>query len=122
MSTHIHSEEPQKSPFQKEELLTRCGNKMELVKKLVSIVVEDIPRQIEKLDLAQKEGNTEELFKVAHKIKGTSLNMGFPHLKEIAEKLEKTGRASQILTPEMQEMVLEVKKEWNLVQPMLTTL
>jgi HPt (histidine-containing phosphotransfer) domain-containing protein len=111
--------EPLKQSFEKEALLSRCGNKNELVKKLLNIVLDDIPKQIEKLDQAMKEGNTEELYKVAHKIKGTSLNLGFPILKDIAEKLEKTGRVSTNPTADLQLLLDQLKKEWELLHPLL---
>ena len=121
MNTYAPSNygEPLKQSFEKEALLSRCGNKNELVKKLLNIVLDDIPKQIEKLDQAMKEGNTEELYKVAHKIKGTSLNLGFPILKDIAEKLEKTGRVSPNINLDIQMLLVQLKKEWELLLPLL---
>ncbi len=111
--------ESHKPSFEKEALLSRCGNKNELVKKLISIVLDDIPKQIEKLDQALKENNTVELYQVAHKIKGTSLNLGFPLLKDAAEKLEKTSRISTNITEDIQKLLLQLKKEWEELLPQL---
>jgi HPt (histidine-containing phosphotransfer) domain-containing protein len=105
--------------FEKDALLLRCGNKIELVKKLIGIVLVDIPAQIEKLDHAKKQQNTEEIYKVAHKIKGTSLNLGFPILKDIAEKLEKTGRNSKNINKDIQKLLLQLKTEWEVLLPLL---
>lgn len=105
--------------FEKEALLSRCGNKNELVKKLINIVLEDIPNQIEKLERALHENNTVEINQVAHKIKGTSLNLGFPKLKNAAENLEKTSRISTSITETIEKLVVQLKIEWDILLPLL---
>ncbi len=107
--------------FNSEQLLIRCGNKRELVLKLVELVLLDIPRQMENLDLAVNQGDIEGMWKIAHKIKGTSLNLELPVLKEIAASIEKTGRSAQALTPELNSLVNDLKKEWNIIQPLLSS-
>jgi HPt (histidine-containing phosphotransfer) domain-containing protein len=110
---------PISQSFEKEALLSRCGNKNELVKKLINIVLEDIPKQIEKLDRALHEHNTVEIYQVAHKIKGTSLNLCFPMLKDAAEKLEKTSRISTSITETIEKLVVQLKNEWDILLPLL---
>jgi HPt (histidine-containing phosphotransfer) domain-containing protein len=107
--------------FNSEQLLIRCGNKRELVLKLINIVLLDIPKQLENLDLAVNQGNIEGMWKIAHKIKGTSLNVEFPVLKEIAASIEKIGKSAQAITPELNSLIEDLKKEWDVIQPLLSS-
>ncbi|MFM7709792.1 MAG: ATP-binding protein [Ferruginibacter sp.] len=105
--------------FEPTSLMERCGNKKELVTKLIAIVLDDIPKQLNKLSTALDQNQLDDLWKTAHKIKGTALNLHLPALKEIAATLEQKGRSSDSISPDMKQLVLDLHAEWTIVQPLL---
>jgi signal transduction histidine kinase/DNA-binding response OmpR family regulator len=105
--------------FEQASLLERCGNKKELVAKLIAIVLDDLPKQLTKLTTALDQNQLEDLWKTAHKIKGTALNLNLPALKEIAASLEQKGRNSDAISSEMKQLVDAIYAEWIIVEPLL---
>jgi len=105
--------------FDRALLLERCGNKKELVSKLIAIVLDDLPKQLDKISGAIAQNQLEDLWKTAHKIKGTGLNLNLPALKDIAATLEQTGRNSDSITEDMKQMVDALYTEWKIVEPLL---
>lgn len=61
----------------------------EIIAELLELYLRDTSERIEALKVALRDGNcTEEVFRIAHKIKGGSGSLGFRRMERIAEALE----------------------------------
>jgi HPt (histidine-containing phosphotransfer) domain-containing protein len=107
--------------FESDALMARCGQKKELVLKLIDIVRHDIPIQLEKIDHGLNSSNLEAIIQAAHKIKGSSLNLGLPLLKEAAATLEQAGKSEQSINSSTYTLAEELKFQWQTVEPILAS-
>ncbi len=88
--------EPAGGDFDRADLLARLGNDEQLFTEIVALFLEDAPRQIEAIGLAVDAGNSEDVWKNAHSLKGASANMGAENLRQAASELENAGRAGNL--------------------------
>lgn len=63
---------------------------------LVSVFVSDGKTQIENLKLAMDSSNSEEIRRIAHTLKGSSLNFGAHKLSELCKFLEHKAAANEL--------------------------
>jgi len=94
--------------FDKQALLERTMNDEKLVRKLISIFLKDLPKQMTALKENVKKGDFENIKWYAHYIKGSSANMGAMALSTVAADMEKAAKDSlsdeiNILMPELEE-------------------
>ena len=85
--------------FDYEELRNRLMEDDDLVKEVVTSYLGDLPQQIDELESCIAAGNAENILDQAHKIKGSSSNVGGIALSNVAhdmEQLAKSGQLSQI--------------------------
>ncbi len=101
--------------------MARCGQKKELVLKLIGIVRQDIPVQLKKIEDGLNNANLDDITMAAHKIKGTSLNLGLPLLKEAAANLEITNKSTRAINSTTINLVEELKIQWKAVEPILAS-
>jgi len=59
---------------------------------LINIFLQDLPVQIEQLQGAIAQGNADDLYRVAHKLKSGCGSIGAPRLTELVRRLEQAGR------------------------------
>lgn len=59
-----------------------------IVAELISLYLEDAPRQVESIKAAVMEGNAERLALAAHTLKGSSAQLGAEELSELCSELE----------------------------------
>ena len=105
--------------FESEALMARCGQKRDLVLKLIELVRQDVPVQLQKIELGLENKDFTDVVMASHKIKGTSLNLCLPKLKEAAENMENMSRSAQNITPILLEQYKKIKEEWDWVDPQL---
>ena len=79
--------------FDKAALSERLMGDEGLIEEIVSVFLEDIPRQIETLKGHVAGGDAEGVRRQAHSIKGAAANVGGEALRGLAFELEKTSRA-----------------------------
>lgn len=94
--------------FNQEEVLQRLGNDQELLKELLSFSLEDIPEYLANIDAAIDAGDTDQIRKAAHKMKGFARNMAFTRLAELALAMEQGAAAS---ANEQKELFEGLKEE-----------
>ncbi len=75
--------------FDKEALLSKIGNNMELFDNLMQLAIIEYPKYFEKVESALLENNADQIKTIAHTLKGSALNMEFIRLGEIAKELER---------------------------------
>ncbi len=76
-------------------------------------------QELEQLEQALRDADVDTIADIAHRIKGTSLTMSAPGLKDCAQHLETAletdGPAG------VEESVAAIKGEWNRVSNLITT-
>jgi two-component system sensor histidine kinase/response regulator len=88
-----------KEVFDKKSLLSRLGGDEQIFKEIVEAFLEDAPLQMEKLKRALEEGNSGEMERQAHLLKGAAMNMGGKEMQTVAWKMEvaaKDGDLSRV--------------------------
>ena len=60
---------------------------------VLRLFLEEVPRRVEKLKAAWRDGNAVELQRAAHSLKGSSGNIGARHLHDICRQLDERGKA-----------------------------
>jgi len=114
--------------FDREGLMKRIGGNEDLAHKLIEAFFAEMPLEIEQLRSAILAGNRSEARRLAHKIGGAAVNMGFENISSVARELEqlsKTETAETIdalarKTSELDEQFqLAHKTMLNLKQPIL---
>jgi two-component system, sensor histidine kinase and response regulator len=98
------------SPIDLERIQDATGGDMEFMKELVDIFIEDAQLRIREIRQALDASNFDDLGKTAHKLKGSSANLGAVGVSSMAKTLEELGkqqeldRASQVLEGLVAEM------------------
>ncbi len=103
------NELPEPSLFQEEEVLNRFEGNRRMVRYIVSIFLDNIPPELEKLDQAISQENAKDLAIYAHGIKGMAKNISSPPLETMAWKLEAAGKQGDFekarqLFPQLKEI------------------
>lgn len=75
--------------FEKDALLAKIGNNMELFENLMQLAKIEYPKYFENIEGALIESNYKQIRSIAHTLKGSALNMEFIRLGELAKELER---------------------------------
>jgi HPt (histidine-containing phosphotransfer) domain-containing protein len=70
----------------------RVSNHRPLAESLVGLFLTEAPKHIDAIDNGIGSGDCNEVFQVAHKLKGASANLSAMRLKQVALLLEQAGR------------------------------
>ena len=65
----------------------------DVLAEVLRLFLDDVPRRVERLKAAWREGNAVELQRAAHSLKGSSGNIGAHHMSDICAQLDERGRA-----------------------------
>ena len=84
--------------FDREDFVERLMGNEDLAQRIIRGFVEDMPRQIALLAQAVNNLDAQAVRLVAHSIKGAADNVGGLEMREIAWKLELTGRTGDLTT------------------------
>ena len=95
-------------------LTTRLMGDDDLVKNVIQIFLEDMPVQIASLKGFVENGQTREAGAQGHKIKGAAKSIGSAEFEEIANAVEKAGKADEIgllreLMPKLEAIFIRMK-------------
>ena len=92
----------------------------DLVGKLVSLYLTEASGIIASIGSAIDEKNTQDVFRLAHKLKSSSANVGALHLSSQLKELEALGRQNEI--EETVDLFAAIEKEFKAVRKSLETL
>lgn len=82
---------------------------------LVELFIKTADDDIQKIKTAWAHGNAEKVAEAAHSLKGSSGNLGFLNISEVARDAEKRGKENDInklerLTDSLEQMLSEIKE------------
>ncbi|MFP4458263.1 MAG: PAS domain S-box protein [Candidatus Zixiibacteriota bacterium] len=84
--------------------------KKTIEKKIINLYLEDIPKQLKRLDKFHSQKDFDSLSRQGHKIKGSSANIGANKMSKIAEEIERKAAQHDITKPELTALVDDIKK------------
>ncbi|MBI1247015.1 hypothetical protein GC197_04125 [bacterium] len=91
-----------------ESLKSRCIGRLDLVQKALSRFQEHLVGDLEALEIAAESRNCEEIARIAHRIKGTSLTVSADRLAEFAMDLEQKAEKHE---DAMDDSLSEIREE-----------
>lgn len=91
------------------------GGDHEFMRELVDLFLEDATDRIRELEAAVSAKDTEQLGKCAHKLKGSSANVGADHMSQLAKTLEDTARRAEL--EGARELIERLHQQLNEVGP-----
>ena len=82
-------------------LLDRLGGDADLARQVIAVFLEDYPVQLELIHEALVRRDGPEVERLAHRLKGSSANLGLVELQKIATRLEEASRARDFALAEL---------------------
>ncbi len=110
------------SPIDYERIEDATGGDREFLEELVDIFLTDAEQRVEELKAAFSSGETDAVSRTAHKLKGSSANMGAVHLTNIARDMENLGKAESLHSAQelLEPLQAELIRVRRTLQNMLT--
>ena len=94
-----------------EELLARCVGRLDLVQRVLEAYVtqmeEDIPQLLSELEA----GNSSDVARIAHRIKGASANVAVDNLRSDAEEIERL--VNEVQLQQASSRAIQLKQDWS---------
>lgn len=109
---------PSLDPVKIETIVSYDSSK-QLLEELIGIFDTEM---VDKINLIKQEfthGNIEEMGKLAHRIRSTSLNLGATRLAEIFKRIEYLSAEHQLPPSEIQFLIQSAEKEYHFVSAKL---
>ncbi len=82
-------------PTALQNLATMMGDQ-QLVTELISLYMQDVPRQLDAMRQALEQDDTEQLIRTAHSLKSSSAQLGARHLSRLCKDIEAKGRDNNL--------------------------
>jgi two-component system sensor histidine kinase/response regulator len=89
---------PDDKIFDEQGLLERTMGSLELMRTVVRSFVDDLPKQIDAMGNMIEQGDTKEVERRAHAIRGAAATVGANALRDLAWELERKARAGDLTT------------------------
>ena len=102
--------------FSKSYLMDMIDHNEEFYESLIKIAHESFNQSLAELEYLKDVENIEKLQKLAHKVKGTALNLGANHLAEVSSKVEKSNPEN---SKEQEKLIKKLRVE---IEKLLTLL
>jgi len=104
--------------WQEAVFLKRIRNNIGLAEKLIALFLEDAPELVKQIVNAIEQGELEEIHAHAHKLKGSTKNLGGDKLAEVAEFIEQSARTNELdnLGYYKEQLIIEYKSFINAIQ------
>ena len=104
--------------FDKEALKARLCDDEELISEVVEVYLEDTPHQIETLRNAHRDGDTDQIVRQGHAIKGSSSNVSALEMRRIAFEIEKAGKDGAL--EKVSELLVLLEENFQELQNLLS--
>lgn len=99
--------------FDRSAFLEKLLGNRELFEELVGYACQQVPDELANIKAACETGNAEKARNIAHKLKGTALNMCFGPFAELAIKFEEKCCADETAARSLFD---GMEKEWGLIK------
>jgi signal transduction histidine kinase/CheY-like chemotaxis protein/HPt (histidine-containing phosphotransfer) domain-containing protein len=96
---------------------SQTGGEPDIVSELASLFLRDTPRRLEDVLCALSAGDAEEVARLAHTVKGSSLNIGARRMASLCTRLEAQGRGRRF--EEAGDTAAELRREFTRVSALL---
>jgi PAS domain S-box-containing protein len=96
-------------PVSGHELLERVGGDREFLSELVSLFREDSPKQLDRIKTAVKNGDSSEVLRGAHSLRGTLANLAARPAADFAAEIEHAGKSDDVLRARVALQNLELE-------------
>lgn len=107
-----------------EKLNEMADGDQEFVNSVISVFLEEVPQDLEGLELAIEKGDHENVYKLAHKIKPNVDLLGMEQTRATALEIETLGKSEEhfseieekfpLLKKDVLQVIAELKKDFNL--------
>ena len=94
------------------------GGDNEMMLEMLNLFIEDIPSQVDKINIAVEEKNMKSLGTEAHKLKPTLQYVGLNEMYELIKKLEVIGKSGKY-SKEVEVLTRQLKNKMNTGMPLL---
>ena len=98
-------------PLCLDELVQRCLGRIELVERVLAKFQQRFGVELELLERELRADNVDEVARVAHRLKGTSANVGAPGLLAVAADIEEQARGRQVA--QIPASLEQLRREWD---------
>lgn len=102
--------------FDREKLLTKIGNE-NVLENILEMSKTEYPKYITEVENAIITDNAEQIKHMAHKLKGSALNLEFVRIGELSLQIENNITNKQIL----KKLLQELKAEWEVVSNLINS-
>ncbi len=92
-------------------LCDRCLGNIDLVQRVLKKFEQRLPQELAELERALSLGDTEQVARVAHRIKGSSANVSAEGLERAAEEVEGSSRAGCVA--DIPQHIDRLQSEWQ---------
>lgn len=96
----------------------------DFIKSVISVFLEEVPQDLESLEQALEEGNYQQVYQLAHKIKPNVDLLGMEQTRAAALEIETLGKSDAnmaeiknifpVLKTDIAQVVSELRKDFNL--------
>ena len=106
--------------FDIDELVDRCMGNLELAERLLAMFQDRFETDLTELEKVFETGESGEIARVAHRIKGASASVSAQRLQELAARIEQLGRSGQsaAILPYLEQL----RREWTRCRDCATSL
>ena len=115
MNQELTSTDP--SVLAVDELLERCMGNIEFAERVLSKFLDRFDEDLDELERGVESENSEEIARVAHRLKGASANVGAPGLRDRAAAVESLARAQpgcgSKSSCEIRSGLKQLRNEWS---------
>jgi HPt (histidine-containing phosphotransfer) domain-containing protein len=82
--------------FDRELALHHAGDEAELLRAVVQMFLDQASERLDALEAALREGDTHELERAAHSLKGTAATLALGRVRALSDELERMGAAGEM--------------------------
>ena len=82
--------------FDYDMALENMGGDPSFLVELAQVFIKESPERMALLKTAVQQKNSEQIYMIAHKLKGESANFGRPRIEEMAHNISQMGRHNQL--------------------------
>ncbi|HJU43696.1 MAG TPA: Hpt domain-containing protein [Vicinamibacterales bacterium] len=88
----------------------------DVLKEILSVFLNEVPRRIDRLKAAWREGQAADVQRAAHSLTGSSGNIGADALSEVCRAIDERSKAGELRSEELQDLISALDREYGRVE------